>query len=68
MQTRTWFPCVDKQDQRCTWEMQWIVPRTLVGPPSKPELYDTIVVSSGYLVKQVDLFALYHTHTHVYTV
>lgn len=50
---RTWFPCVDNADQRCTWDMQFITTRFIRPAAKNSENFDTIVVSNGDLVKQV---------------
>ena len=43
---RIWTPCVDSLWERCTWELEFIVPSEVQGLP-------TMVVSSGELVEQV---------------
>ncbi|ORY34750.1 hypothetical protein BCR39DRAFT_514465 [Naematelia encephala] len=45
---RIWTPCVDSLWERCTWELEFIVPRYLEGGEDVP----VVVVSSGELVEQ----------------
>nr|XP_019009377.1 transcription initiation factor TFIID subunit 2 [Kwoniella pini CBS 10737]OCF48158.1 transcription initiation factor TFIID subunit 2 [Kwoniella pini CBS 10737] len=56
---RIWTPCVDSLWERCTWELEFIVPRYLEGGEPEPneEAYPVMVVSSGELMEQV-------THPH----
>nr|XP_018260330.1 transcription initiation factor TFIID subunit 2 [Kwoniella dejecticola CBS 10117]OBR82488.1 transcription initiation factor TFIID subunit 2 [Kwoniella dejecticola CBS 10117] len=56
---RIWTPCVDSLWERCTWELEFIVPRYLEGgePGPDEEAYPVMVVSSGELMEQV-------THPH----
>ncbi|OCF35231.1 transcription initiation factor TFIID subunit 2 [Kwoniella heveanensis BCC8398] len=56
---RVWTPCVDSLWERCTWELEYIVPRYLEGGQPGPgeEAYPVTVVSSGELMEQV-------THPH----
>ncbi|WWC92779.1 uncharacterized protein L201_007738 [Kwoniella dendrophila CBS 6074] len=56
---RIWTPCVDSLWERCTWELEFIVPRHLEGGEPGPEEEDfpVMVVSSGELMEQV-------THPH----
>ncbi|WVQ66072.1 uncharacterized protein L199_004250 [Kwoniella botswanensis] len=56
---RIWTPCVDSLWERCTWELEFIVPRYLEGgePGADEEAYPVMVVSSGELMEQV-------THPH----
>ncbi|KAG1173845.1 hypothetical protein G6F70_005514 [Rhizopus microsporus] len=59
--TRSWLPCVDRISERCTWDMEFIVPRKESGN-TIPE-YDgegafdeedcMMVVCSGDLIEQV---------------
>ncbi|KAI8335273.1 hypothetical protein EDC96DRAFT_469660 [Choanephora cucurbitarum] len=59
--TRAWLPCIDRISERCTWDMEFIVPRKEDGA-SVPE-YDgegafdevegMMVVCSGDVVEQV---------------
>ncbi|KAI9315007.1 hypothetical protein BX666DRAFT_1965766 [Dichotomocladium elegans] len=58
--TRTWLPCIDKISERCTWDMEFIVPRRMGNnftQESSEEHYDdseeTVVVCSGEVVEQV---------------
>ncbi|WVF68463.1 hypothetical protein IAT40_003229 [Kwoniella sp. CBS 6097] len=52
---RIWTPCVDSLWERCTWELEYIVPRYLEGGQPGPgeEAYPVTVVSSGELMEQV---------------
>jgi len=59
---RLWMPCIDKFQERCTWEMEYIVAKTV-----RPQMLDNnsyldddeddeaelTVVSSGELVEQI---------------
>ncbi|WVR08077.1 hypothetical protein IAU60_005123 [Kwoniella sp. DSM 27419] len=56
---RVWTPCVDSLWERCTWELEFIVPRYLEGgePGTEEEACPVMVVSSGELMEQV-------THPH----
>jgi len=60
---RLWLPCIDKLQERCTWEMEYIVAKTV-----RPQMLDNsfldeddedddeaelTVVSSGELVEQI---------------
>ncbi|RUS23026.1 hypothetical protein BC937DRAFT_93382, partial [Endogone sp. FLAS-F59071] len=57
---RLWLPCIDDISERCTWEMEFIVPKQLLhGKTRKPESsigsedYDSMmVICSGELVEQ----------------
>lgn len=44
--TRFWLPCIDSLWERCTWELQFIVPREVDGEAVS-------VIASGDLVEQV---------------
>lgn len=44
--TRSWLPCVDSLWERCTWELQFIVPKTLDGETMT-------VIASGDLIEKV---------------
>jgi transcription initiation factor TFIID subunit 2 len=46
---RVWTPCLDSLWDRCTWEIEFIVPATIYG-------CTILVVSSGELLEQVGLF------------
>ena len=46
---RIWTPCVDSLWERCTWELEFIVPTHLDGGEDIP----VMVVSSGELIEQV---------------
>lgn len=52
---RVWTPCIDSLFERCTWELEFIVPRYLEGgePVDGEEGYPVMVVSSGELMEQV---------------
>ncbi|WRT69673.1 uncharacterized protein IL334_006663 [Kwoniella shivajii] len=56
---RIWTPCVDNLWERCTWELEFIVPRYLEGGEPVPgeDACPVMVVSSGELMEQV-------THPH----
>ncbi|RKP14468.1 hypothetical protein BJ684DRAFT_19130 [Piptocephalis cylindrospora] len=47
---RFWLPCVDELHARCTWELEFIVPRYLQGPDA--ESRETQVVCSGDCVDE----------------
>ncbi len=46
---RVWTPCVDSLWERCTWELEFIVPSVLEAGEDCP----VTVVSSGELMEQV---------------
>lgn len=53
---RVWTPCVDSLWERCTWELEFIVPRYLQGGEPTgdgDEAYPVMVVASGELMEQV---------------
>ena len=54
---RCWTPCVDSLWERCTWELEFIVPRFLsaIGEDGIEDEQDepVVVVSSGDLIEQV---------------
>ncbi|KAF8727766.1 hypothetical protein AX14_007043, partial [Amanita brunnescens Koide BX004] len=56
---RCWVPCIDNIWERCTWELEFVVPRYLEERSSTEDddepndLVPTIVVCSGDLVEQV---------------
>ncbi|WWD20285.1 hypothetical protein CI109_104761 [Kwoniella shandongensis] len=56
---RIWTPCVDSLWERCTWELEFIVPRYLEGgdPAQDDAACPVMVVSSGELMEQI-------THPH----
>ncbi|WVQ79213.1 hypothetical protein IAT38_001309 [Cryptococcus sp. DSM 104549] len=57
---RIWTPCVDSMWERCTWELEFVVPRYLEsGEPGGDGEEDcpVVVVSSGELMEQI-------THPH----
>lgn len=47
---RCWVPCVDSLWDRCTWELEFVVPRTLAtdAPDDEP---DMLVIASGELTE-----------------
>ncbi|KAI9479594.1 hypothetical protein BDB00DRAFT_173553 [Zychaea mexicana] len=58
--TRSWLPCIDRIHDRCTWEMDFIVPNKLGSLPYKndgedisEDEYPAMVVCSGDMVEQV---------------
>lgn len=58
--TRSWLPCIDRISDRCTWDMEFIVPQrmgTLLSEQNVDNPFDddeeTIVVCSGDVVEQV---------------
>lgn len=59
--TRLWLPCIDDISERCTWEMEFIVPKQLLHGKTKKiessigsEDYESMmVICSGELVEQV---------------
>jgi len=48
---RIWTPCLDSLWDRCTWELEFIVPATIGGS-------STMVISSGELLEQVGLHSI----------
>lgn len=44
--SRCWVPCIDSLWERCTWELEFVVPKEVEGEP-------VVVVGSGDLVEQV---------------
>lgn len=60
---RCWVPCVDNLWEKCTWDFEFTVPRSLEQQDSLSDDedegaqtdYPTIVVCSGELVEQVCL-------------
>jgi transcription initiation factor TFIID subunit 2 len=59
--TRSWLPCIDRVSERCTWDMEFIVPRKDQGMPvpeydgegSFEEVDGMVVVCSGDVLEQV---------------
>ncbi|KAF7727505.1 hypothetical protein EC973_007483 [Apophysomyces ossiformis] len=58
--TRLWLPCIDRISERCTWDMEFIVPRkmgaTMVEYDAEGPLDDedaTVVVCSGEVMEQI---------------
>ncbi|CAK9784528.1 unnamed protein product [Cutaneotrichosporon oleaginosum] len=51
---RIWTPCVDSLWERCTWELEFIVPRYIEGgePRGDNDAFPTMVVASGELESQ----------------
>jgi transcription initiation factor TFIID subunit 2 len=57
---RCWVPCVDNMWERCTWDLEFVLPRHLMNHSdidesngSEANDYPVIVVASGELVEQV---------------
>ncbi|KAG8894105.1 hypothetical protein FRB99_001519, partial [Tulasnella sp. 403] len=55
---RCWVPCVDNLWERCTWDLQFVVPRFLDSRSDAIDAaeegnYPVVVVASGELVEQV---------------
>lgn len=52
---RVWTPCVDSLWERCTWELEFVVPRYLEGgePSGDDNAFPVTVVASGELIEQV---------------
>lgn len=52
---RVWTPCVDSLWERCTWELEFVVPRYLEGgePTGDDAAFPVMVVASGELIEQV---------------
>ncbi|EPB84066.1 hypothetical protein HMPREF1544_09197 [Mucor circinelloides 1006PhL] len=59
--TRSWLPCIDRISERCTWDMEFIVPRKddgaavpeYDGEGSFDEANGIMVVCSGDIIEQV---------------
>ncbi|OAC99282.1 hypothetical protein MUCCIDRAFT_116414, partial [Mucor lusitanicus CBS 277.49] len=59
--TRSWLPCIDRISERCTWDMEFIVPRKddgaavpeYDGEGSFDEVNGIMVVCSGDIIEQV---------------
>ncbi|KAG2226887.1 hypothetical protein INT45_010166, partial [Circinella minor] len=58
--TRSWLPCIDRIHDRCTWDMDFIVPNKLGSLPNSKngedmtdDEYPSMVVCSGEMVEQV---------------
>jgi transcription initiation factor TFIID subunit 2 len=59
--TRSWLPCIDRVSERCTWDMEFIVPRKeqgmtvpeYDGEGSFEEVDGMVVVCSGDVLEQV---------------
>ncbi|GMK55103.1 hypothetical protein CspeluHIS016_0201590 [Cutaneotrichosporon spelunceum] len=51
---RIWTPCVDSLWERCTWELEFIVPRYIEGgePRGDNDSFPTMVIASGELEAQ----------------
>ncbi|KAI0718881.1 hypothetical protein C8T65DRAFT_569811 [Cerioporus squamosus] len=60
---RCWVPCVDNLWEKCTWDFEFVVPRSLEQHDAlsdeeeeeedSPEEYPTVVICSGELVEQI---------------
>ncbi|KAG8794849.1 hypothetical protein FRC17_008222, partial [Serendipita sp. 399] len=52
---RCWVPCVDNLWERCTWEFEFVVPRSLDvdGESSTGPNYNVVVVCSGEFQQQI---------------
>lgn len=55
---RIWTPCIDSLWERCTWELEFIVPRYLEGgePLGDNDAFPNTVIASGELMEQVSRF------------
>ncbi|ORX42682.1 hypothetical protein DM01DRAFT_1350220 [Hesseltinella vesiculosa] len=57
--TRAWLPCIDNICERCTWDMEFVVPRRMgqsLLEVDNDTAYDedaTVVVCSGEMIEQV---------------
>lgn len=55
--TRAWLPCIDSISERCTWDMEFIVPQRISSYTSTDTLLDEdeemLVVCCGEVVEQV---------------
>ena len=67
---RCWVPCVDILWETCTWDLEFIVPRSLEQHDAlseeeeeeeedSMEEYPTVVICSGELVEQVRFLCVY---------
>ena len=61
--TRSWLPCIDRIHDRCTWDMDFIVPNKLGSLPNSKngedmtdDEYPSMVVCSGEMVEQVNYY------------
>jgi transcription initiation factor TFIID subunit 2 len=54
---RCWVPCLDNMNDKCTWELQFVVPRQLEEEDEQDETgsYPTVVVCSGDFGEQVSI-------------
>jgi transcription initiation factor TFIID subunit 2 len=55
---RCWVPCIDSLWERCTWDFEFVVPRSLEDAPAALDEdaqseHPTLVLCSGELVEQV---------------
>lgn len=55
---RCWVPCIDSLWERCTWDFEFVVPRSLEDSPTALDEdaqseHPTLVICSGELVEQV---------------
>lgn len=48
---RCWVPCLDSLWDRCTWELEFVVPRTLATDAPGDEPADVLVVATGELTE-----------------
>lgn len=76
LQSRAWFPCVDEPTERCTWSMEYVVPRFYNGGEggggndgAGDDTRDWIVVSAGEIQEQVGrlgaaMYLLTYSPTH----
>lgn len=65
---RCWVPCIDNIWEKCTWDLEFVVPRYLEDHDGDPEAsgeedeskneHPTVVVCSGEFVEQVRLLGL----------
>lgn len=57
---RCWVPCVDNMWERCTWDLEFVVPRFLEEQEDEEEEaqdeHPTVVVCSADFVEQVTCF------------
>lgn len=59
---RCWVPCVDNMWERCTWDLEFVVPRYLEEQDDEDEDVEaqddhpTVVVCSADFVEQVRVF------------
>lgn len=60
--SRCWVPCIDNLWEKCAWDFEFVVPRSLEqhdpisdeeDDTAETDEYPTVVVCSGELVEQV---------------